>query len=655
MNWIRARGLGETWPLAWAAGAHAGVTRLADITELAGLGSPVFQAVRPFSRSLSVSLGKGGSRLAAKIAALLEAAEFACAEALPRPPREVPLDRLPRPVQRFWSGERPPLTIDLDPGLARGWVGGHLLGSGEPMPMPWDLLSLDFTCRPLEYAASSAGLATGNTRDEAVHAALGELLEHHLMAEFQVLSPRDRRALQIDAASLTNARLACELRRVSAAGFTPRLWSLGQAHGIAAIFCALFPPEPMLDGMPPAGGKACHPNAIIAALTAVREAAQSRAALVAGARDDMVFADYTDGRDRALGLAMETLALGDGSLAWAAVPTRDCPSTTEGLELLSDTIARLTRLPVAVYDHCPPVPGLHVVHALAPGLLNLGRRRATSEAARGRAPCQVKPASPEFGRAILFAGPSIAGLSLPDSVELRPPAICGDLAALAADPPAAVGLIDGSFGIAPTVWHKEIIDLMARGVRVLGAASIGAIRAAELAEAGMEGIGAIYEAYRAGAIERDDAVMVLQAPASYSFAPLTLPLVDAEHVLCGLACHAGERRPMQRIVRRMAYDIRTWRRCLDAYRAQTGKSFPASLAELSAAPSLKQLDAALLVKKLTQAARDPPRQPSCAPLPMTGYYLRMLARTAAGAARVLESRSLGVLAGEVATPFRSIQ
>lgn len=651
----RARSLGETWLLARTAGARAGVTRLADITDLAGLGLPVFQSVRPFSRSLTVSLGKGGSPLAAKISALLEAAEFACAEAIPKPARETPLDRLPQHVQRYWSGDRPPLTIDLDPALPRAWVGGRLLDSRQPMPMPWDLLSLDFTCRALEFAASSVGLATGNTRDEAMLAALGELLEHDLMARFQDLRPGDRRARQIEVASIADTRLARELRRVSAAGFTPRLWSLGQAHGIAAIFCVVFSPEPMLDGMPPAGGRACHPDAVTAALTALREAVQSRAALVAGARDDMVPADYTDGRRRALGLAMETLALGDGKLAWASVPTRNCPSTGHAVALLRETIARLTPLQVVVYDHSNGIPGLHVVHALAPGLLNLSRRRTSSGNAERRAPVPARAVPPRHGRAVLFAGPSIVGLSLPQELELRPPAICGDLAALAADPPAAIGLIDGSFGIAPTVWHKEILDLLARGVRVLGAASIGAIRAAELADAGMEGVGAIYQAYRSGAIERDDAVMLLQAPADFGFAPLTVPLVDAEYVLRGLACRADERRMMQRIVRTMAYGRRTWRRCLDAYRARTGKHFPVWLAKLSSAPSLKQLDAALLVARLCEAARDPLAPPPCPTPPMTSHYLRMLARTPADADRDRPSPGPGDLACAAATPIRSIR
>ena len=60
-----------------------------------------------------------------------------------------------------------------------------------------------------------------------------------------------------------------------------------------------------------------------------------------------------------------------------------------------------------------------------------------------------------------------------------------------------------------------VLELLAAGVRVLGAASLGAIRAAELAPCGMEGVGLVYALYAAGLVRRDDAVMrraIIRAP-----------------------------------------------------------------------------------------------------------------------------------------------
>lgn len=648
----RARSLGETWRLAQLAGARAGVTRLADISDLCGLGSPVFQAVRPAARSLTVSQGKGASPLAARVAALLEASELAAAEALPRPEEQMPLAALSAAAQRCWSGGREPLTIDLAPSLPRRWVEGRVLGSDEAMPMPWDLLSLDFTRAPLEYAANSDGLATGNSREEAIFAALCELLEYHCVAEFEALAPIQRRARQLRAASISDPVLARELRRVTAGGFTARLWSIGQEHGLPVIACELFGPEPALDAMTPTGGSACHPDPASAALGALREAVQGRATLVAGARDDIVPEHYTAGRGRARALVCATLAVSDGVLDWGEAPEPRWTTTREGLELVQAAIARIASRPVVIFDHPPPAAGLHTVHALAPGLKNRSRQRiAAPGSAASRSP--VRRGRPAPGRALLFAGPSIAGLRVPDSIEVRPPAVCGDLARLLDDPPAVVGLVDGSFGIAPTVWHKEILDLLVHGVRVLGAASIGALRAAELEQMGMEGVGAIFAAYRAGTIERDDAVMLLQAPEELDFAPLTLALVDAEYALAAVRCEPGERRMMQRIARTMPYELRTWARCLEAYRLRTGRRFPRGSKALAGASTLKRQDAMLLVDRLVEAAHGPALNRRPSQLPMTGHYLRMLARIREDAAPAPRSRSPRAPARETAAYARS--
>ena len=53
---------------------------------------------------------------------------------------------------------------------------------------------------------------------------------------------------------------------------------------------------------------------------------------------------------------------------------------------------------------------------------------------------------------------------------------------------------------------------MAEGIHVFGSASMGALRAAELHQFGMRGIGRIFEAYRAGELEDDDEVAVIHGP-----------------------------------------------------------------------------------------------------------------------------------------------
>jgi hypothetical protein len=132
---------------------------------------------------------------------------------------------------------------------------------------------------------------------------------------------------------------------------------------------------------------------------------------------------------------------------------------------------------------------------------------------------------------VIFAGPSMPPSARPvqgrlQGLEWRPPVRQGDLYLAALDGAALIGVIDGYFERVPTVWHKEILWAMARGVHVYGAASIGALRAAELAGLGMKGVGHIYQQFRDGRLTDDDDVAVMHGPAELDYVPVTEAMVN---------------------------------------------------------------------------------------------------------------------------------
>ncbi|MFF4248901.1 TfuA-like protein [Streptomyces sp. NPDC001822] len=133
----------------------------------------------------------------------------------------------------------------------------------------------------------------------------------------------------------------------------------------------------------------------------------------------------------------------------------------------------------------------------------------------------------------VFVGPTLSRsephLAAPE-IQLWPPARHGDLFASGIRDGDTVVLIDGVYHQAPALRHKEILAAMGRGVHVIGAASIGALRAAELAPYGMLGVGAVYTAYARGDIVGDDEVAVGQAPDGQWHA-LTWPLVNLRQTL----------------------------------------------------------------------------------------------------------------------------
>ncbi|TYC65779.1 TfuA-like core domain-containing protein [Stappia sp. BW2] len=134
---------------------------------------------------------------------------------------------------------------------------------------------------------------------------------------------------------------------------------------------------------------------------------------------------------------------------------------------------------------------------------------------------------------VVFAGPSIHGLSgdLLGGLDVRPPASRGDILRAAGEGRTVIGLIDGYFNSTPSVWHKEILFALQAGCCIFGAASMGALRAAECSVFGMVGVGSIFEDYRAGKRLSDADVAVTHAPAELGYCPLTLAMVDAESTL----------------------------------------------------------------------------------------------------------------------------
>jgi len=131
---------------------------------------------------------------------------------------------------------------------------------------------------------------------------------------------------------------------------------------------------------------------------------------------------------------------------------------------------------------------------------------------------------------LVFLGPSLsreeAAEIYPGAVYL-PPASMGDvLSAMRKYRPHAIALIDGSFFQTMATYHKELVEALSQGIWVIGASSMGALRAAECAEYGMIGVGEVYEAYASGDLEDDDEVALSHVSEEFGYRPVTEAMVD---------------------------------------------------------------------------------------------------------------------------------
>src|SRR5512145_117300 len=134
-------------------------------------------------------------------------------------------------------------------------------------------------------------------------------------------------------------------------------------------------------------------------------------------------------------------------------------------------------------------------------------------------------------RIIVFLGPSLEQGAAEKilSAEYRPPAKRGDLLRAAQDGAGIIGLIDGVFHQESAVAHREILAALKKGVRVIGASSMGALRAAEMDTLGMTGIGEVYRMYRSGELVSDDEVALVFDPETGL--SLSEPLVNIRFTL----------------------------------------------------------------------------------------------------------------------------
>ena len=143
---------------------------------------------------------------------------------------------------------------------------------------------------------------------------------------------------------------------------------------------------------------------------------------------------------------------------------------------------------------------------------------------------------------VVFLGPSLSreeAMEIYPGAVYLPPAAMGDvLSAMRTYRPHAIALIDGSFFQTMATYHKELIEALSQGIWVIGASSMGALRAAECAEYGMIGVGEVFEAYASGELEDDDEVALSHVSEEFGYRPVTDAMVDIRASL-GAARDAG--------------------------------------------------------------------------------------------------------------------
>jgi hypothetical protein len=171
---------------------------------------------------------------------------------------------------------------------------------------------------------------------------------------------------------------------------------------------------------------------------------------------------------------------------------------------------------------------------------------------------------------ILFTGPSLPPDLACEMFKARclPPVSQGDVYRASLEKPDVIGIVDGYFRSVPSVWHKEILWALSQGIVVYGSASMGALRAAELAPFGVIGVGWVYEAFRDGLLTDDDEVAVEHGPAELGYACTSEAMVNIRRTLAaaestGIISHCS-RLALEAHAKALYYPLRSYSRILSS-------------------------------------------------------------------------------------------
>lgn len=343
----------------------AGITRVADITDLDRIGIPVYSCIRPAAAegAISVYNGKGGTEVEAKVAGIMEGIERYSAEAVPR-------DLAPFSYANMRiNGENPInpedliLPVTADASLEIPWVKGYDLVHGEEVSVPFcAVVHPNPYYMPTLFRSSSNGVASGNTLEEAIFYALTELIERDSWSIVETTRNTGKKLTDLPPKVLEMAE------KFAQAGVEVILRDITSDIGVPTI-AAVADDIQMKDPRLLMIGMGTHSNAEIAMIRALSEVAQSRATQIHGAREDATLAQFREmmGYDRVKRMNAYWFK---GDEYEPAADVASC-STDDFKTDIEEIISRLVAVGldrVIVCDLTDPDLQIPVVRVVVPGL-----------------------------------------------------------------------------------------------------------------------------------------------------------------------------------------------------------------------------------------------------------------------------------------------
>ncbi len=275
----------------------AGITRIADITDLDRIGLPIYTAIRPTAEDGAVSIygGKGITKDHAKASAMMEGFERYSAE---RQDSDESIIASLSEIEEFGEYINPK-SLNLPKefekkdisDLSLEWSKSIDIISNNEYYIPTNAIYHPYISKNDSqslFKSNTNGLASGNILEEAILHGIFEVIERDAWSIFELTH---KNYAQIDISSIENEIIIDIIEKFESKGIKIKLMDFTADIKIPTIAASADDTITKDAGLLTLG-MGTHLDPEVAILRALTEVAQSRATQINGAREDTVRADF---------------------------------------------------------------------------------------------------------------------------------------------------------------------------------------------------------------------------------------------------------------------------------------------------------------------------------------------------------------------------
>lgn len=351
----------------------AGITRIADITDLDRIGLPVYTAIRPTAEYGGVSVygGKGISKDHAKASAMMEGFERYSAER--QESDEIIISSAneistkgdyinPKSLNLPKEFEKKDISdIRLE------WSMAHDLITDNDYYIPTNAIYHPYTHdNNVEslFKSNTNGLASGNILEEAILHGIFEVIERDAWSIFELTH---KNYSQIDLDTIESETINETIEKFTSNGINIKLMDFTADIDVPTIAASADDTVTRDAGLLTLG-IGTHLDPEVAILRALTEVAQSRATQINGAREDTVRADFAReaGYERMKRINKYYFKQEEEQISLSDIENKSTTSINEDLEIVKNELTSNEIKHVLYHDLTRPELDVSVVRVVIP-------------------------------------------------------------------------------------------------------------------------------------------------------------------------------------------------------------------------------------------------------------------------------------------------